>query len=342
MKLSQLLFASLAVACLVGVAFVRQNAESTSDQMVTAAQNFLDTLNGDQKKEAQFKFNDAERTNWHFIPMQEGDKPTRKGLILQQMNDKQRKATLALLRTGTSSVGYDKATIIMSLEGILAELEKRGRFTRSPDWYFVSIFGKPSKNGKWGWRIEGHHLSLNFTLNNGKVISATPAFFGSNPAVVTKGPKKGLQVLEGCEVLAQKLFNSLDDKQKNVALQDKHFAEIEQGKPRPNVGKAKGLAAAKMNEDQKNTLAKLIRTYTERMPKAVGEQQWDRVEKAGIDRVHFAYTGMKGKKPYTYRVQGPTFVIEFLNVQGDSLGNPANHVHSIWRNLQGDFGFAKK
>jgi hypothetical protein len=178
MKLLRMGLALALVAGLVGVAYVGQATESAGIKMTTAAQKFLDTLTPEQKSTAAFAFDDKERTNWHFVPMEKGGKPTRKGLPLEAMNAEQKKAALELVRAGTSPDGYTAATTIMSLEAILRELEQGKGPTRNPEWYFFSVFGAPSKTGQWGWRVEGHHLSLNFTIDSGKVIGATPAFFG--------------------------------------------------------------------------------------------------------------------------------------------------------------------
>src|SRR5204862_1402912 len=134
-------------------------------------------------------------------------------------------AALALVKAGTSMSSYDKAVTIMSLEAILRDLEKAGAMVRNPDWYFFTVFGTPSKTGKWGWRVEGHHLSLNFTLDGSKVISATPAFFGANPATVKDGPRKGLRTLSEAEDLARQLIKALNEEQRKVAHQDKQFPE---------------------------------------------------------------------------------------------------------------------
>jgi len=341
MKLFRLLLAGTVLAGLVGVALVGRSAEQPAAKMASAAEKFLTTLTAEQKDKAVYAFDSKERTNWWFIPLQTEDKkPKRKGLPLEEMTAKQKDAARELLRAGTSASSYVKATTIMSLESILRDLEKGGSMVRNPNWYFFTIFGTPSKTGPWGWRVEGHHLSLNFTLDKGKLVSATPNFFGANPATLPEGPRKGSKTLPEAEVLAKDLFNALDDDQKKVALQDKQFPEIEQGKAKPNVGPAKGLPASKMNKKQKAILLKLVASYADRMPDELAQFEMDRVEKAGTDKIHFAFARETEKrgKPYTYRVQGPTFVIEFLNVQPDSAGNPANHIHSAWRNLQGDFG----
>jgi len=341
MKGFRLLLAVVVLAGLMGVALIGQSAEQPATKMAAAAEKFLGTLNDRQKEKTVYDFDSKERTNWFFVPLQTRDrKPTRKGLPLEEMTAEQKAAALELLRAGTTAKSYTTATTIMSLESILRDLEKGGAMVRNPGWYFFTVFGTPSKTGKWGWRVEGHHLSLNFTLDKGKIVSATPSFFGANPATIKQGPRKGYQTLPEAEQLAKDLFDALDEDQKKVALQDKQFPEIEQGKAKPNVGEPKGLPASKLNDKQKAVLLKLVRSYADRMPEEVARLEMDRVEKAGTDKIHFAFAQEADKpgKPHTYRVQGPSFVIEFLNVQGDSGGNPANHIHSAWRNLQGDFG----
>ncbi len=344
MNLTRLLLSLAALAGLLGAALVGQNTEAPATKMVAAAEKFLGALSAEQKTKAAFAFDDAERINWNFVPLQTGERlPLRKGLPLEEMTTKQRGAARELLRAGTSAAAFVQATAIMSLEAILHDLEKGGRMVRDPDWYFFTVFGEPSNTGRWGWRVEGHHLSLNFTLDKGKVVGATPSFFGANPATIKHGPRRGYQILPEEDNLARALFASLDADQKKAALQEKQFAEIEQKKAAPNVGEPKGLPAAKMTARQKETLMRLVRAYAGRMPEEVARLELDKVEKAGFDKIHFAFAHEPDKpgKPFTYRIQGPTFVIEFLNVQGDSARNPANHIHSAWRNLPGDFGIER-
>jgi hypothetical protein len=133
--------------------------------MANACEKFLGSLDSAQRSKATFAFDDPERINWQFVPRQDNQKRSiRKGLPLADMTDEQKDAARELVKAGTGSEGYLAATTIMSLENILAELEKGGAMVRNPDWYFFTIFGTPSKTGKWGWRVEGHHLSLNFVV----------------------------------------------------------------------------------------------------------------------------------------------------------------------------------
>src|SRR5262245_2770117 len=212
---------AIGFVCIAGiatVALVAQEASKPADQMTEAADQFLASLPDELRKKAAFEFDDPQRTKWFFTPQQDKDRnPTRKGVRFEELNEEQKKKALALLKAGTSAKGYEQATTIMSLESILHDVEKKGTMVRNPDWYFVSIFGKPSKTGKWGWRIEGHHLSVTFTLDRGQVDSPTPFMFGANPATVKVGPKMGLRAIPEVEDLARDLLKSRDADRATVA-----------------------------------------------------------------------------------------------------------------------------
>ncbi|MBO0698300.1 MAG: DUF3500 domain-containing protein [Zavarzinella sp.] len=325
---------------LAGIALLAREERPAADQMTEAADQFLASLSPELRQKAEFGFDDPHRTGWFFTPQQDRDKkPTRKGLRFEELNKEQREKALALLKTGTSAKGYEQATTIMSLEEILRDVEKKGTMVRNPNWYFVSVFGKPSKTGKWGWRIEGHHLSVNFTLDRGQVESPTPFLFGANPANVKTGPRAGLRTLPEVEDRAKELIESLDGEQKALALRDKPFPEIAENTPAAKIGAPVGIPGSKLSEKQRDILLKLIEAYTNRMPNAVGAAELKAAKDTGLDKVYFAYSGSpEPGKGYTYQVQGPTFVVQFLNMQADGSGNPANHIHSVWRRLPSDFG----
>jgi len=344
MKLVRFALAIAVLISVVGLAYVAQQIEAAGASQVAAAQDFLASLTPEQKQMATYKFDDPERFNWHFVPREEKGtkKSIRKGVPLESMNAEQQQKALALLRAGTSASGAQTAELIMSLESILrdAEKEKKGTPVRNPQWYFFTVFGTPSKSGNWGWRVEGHHLAVNVTLDGTQVVASSPWVFGANPAEFKSGPKKGYKVLGPEQDLATQLFTSLNDEQKKAALQTKKFGEPAQGEKSPiNVGGPVGVAMANMTPPQKDLLTKLIQHYIDRMPQDVGAAEFKMVQDAGIEKVHFAYYGkVENGKEREYRVQGPTFVVEFLNSQNDSLGNPNNHIHSGWRRIKGDFG----
>jgi hypothetical protein len=345
MKLSRMILALALVVCLASVAYVSQRPEPAALKMAAAAERFLASLTAEQKQKATYPFESDERTNWDYVPLQDKEKrATRKGLRLQDMMPEQRQLALAIVAAGTSPTGNKQATTIMGLESMLKELEaKKAAMVRDPEWYFFTIFGTPGRKGQWGWRVEGHHLSINYTLEGSEVVSATPTFFGANPATIKDGPRKGERALPEAEDLARSLFKSLSEEQKTVALQKKPFSEPKSHAVNSGVGPAVGIAAGKLSDSQRDSLMKLVRSYANRLPDDVAEAELRAIAAAGPNNIQFAYTGAtEDGKGYTYRVQGPTFVIEFLNVQADSAGNPANHIHSCWRRIEGDFGMSKK
>jgi hypothetical protein len=305
-------------------------ANSPAEDMVDAANNLLATFTPEQRTQATYEFKNDERLNWHFIP-----KP-RKGLPLKEMSPAQRPLAFALLNTAMSQRGFLKATTIMSLEQILREQEKGSGPVRDPEQYFVTIFGKPGPKETWGWRFEGHHLALNFTLVNGTQISVTPSFFGSNPAEVRTEARKGLRVLARDEDLARKLVQALDEEQKKIAIYTNTApSDIITGASRNfQPLKPDGLAMSKMTKPQSELLWGVLQEYVRRYRHELADKDLERIQKAGLDKIYFAWAGsVEVGKGHYYRIQGPTFLMEYDNTQ-----NNANHIHAVWRDLQNDFG----
>jgi hypothetical protein len=293
------------------------------------AKQFLASLTPEQRTKATFRFEDDERMNWHFIPKE------RKGLPFREMAPEQKHLAHALLSAGLSQRGYVKATTIMSLEVVLRELEKATEEYRNPEKYYFSVFGEPSEKGIWGYRVEGHHVSLNYTLVNGTVVSS-PSFFGANPAEVRQGPRAGLRVLASEEDLGRELLNSLTADQKKVAIVDKEaYKDILTAASRKAAlkGQPSGLEFSKMNPHQREMLNTLVEEYARSFPDAIAEARLQELKQAG-DKLYFAWAGVEQRGgPHYYRVQAPAFLIEYDNTQ-----NNANHIHSVWRDYNGDFG----
>jgi hypothetical protein len=322
---------TLAALGVVGLAlWASAFVDQTGSQMASAASRFLASLDDSAAGRASFEFDSEERLNWHFIPRE------RKGLPIKDMSGAQRALAFGLLHTGLGASGYLKATTIMSLEQVLKDMEKGSGPVRDPELYFFSIFGKPSDNGRWGWRVEGHHLSLNFTLDGGKIVSATPTFFGANPAEVRQGPRQGLRTLAEIEDRALRLVQALSDEQRKTAvLEDTAPKDIRAANtPQPPTESAAGIAYTELSDDQKAMLRALVESYALDMPVEVASAWMGEIKQAGPEGVKFAWFGPADRSQgHAYRVQGPTFLIEFNNTQ-----NGANHIHSVWRNMLGDFG----
>ena len=302
-------------------------------EMADAAKVWLQSLSKEQRSQATFELTDKERENWHFIPKPFEGEGMRGGLTLKDMEPQQRHLAFALLSSGMSHRGFLTSTQIMSLEHVLWEMEQDAK--RDTMMYYVSIFGKPGSDA-WGWRFEGHHLSINFTIADGKVTSATPNFFASNPGEILEGPRKGLRVLAAEEDVARELVQSLSDEQKAKAI-------VEEKAPRDILTSAEptveslgdaGLTWGDLTKEQRQGLRELIHVYVHRIRSEVAKDDLAAIKEAGMDKIVFAWAGgIEKGDPHYYRVQGPTFLLEYANTQ-----NNANHVHAVWRDFAGDFG----
>lgn len=329
--------AAAAVATSPAAALRRLAAESFTG----AATTWIDSLDAAQRARGLRPFTEAGRTDWHFVP-----KASRKGVQLRDMTPAQEQAALALLRSALSEAGYEKSLLIMSLEEILRRLEgDRAKNIRDPKRYFFTIFGTPADTGTWGLSIEGHHLSLNFTVRDGAVVDSTPQCMGANPAEVKTtfagSPEAGHRVLRDEEAVAFELVKSLDATQQAAAVTAEPPKEIRAaGEPQPSQEPATGIAWRQLTSDQQGMLRRLVEAYCGWMTAEVAAERIRLIETTpgGWDDVRFAWAGaLEPGIGHAYRVEGPTFLIDFVNVQPDAEGTPANHIHCVWRDKTGDF-----
>jgi hypothetical protein len=342
-KFSILNYFAALLFCCAHIAFAHTPAQEMSD----AANNFLASLTTEQKAKATYEFTNDERFDWHFVP-----KP-RKGLPLKDMTPAQHALAHALLSSGLSQRGFAKAATIMSLDQILFDIEGKGTRPNSPTrdagLYFFTIFGQPGAD-PWGWRVEGHHLALNFVVNKKEVLAVTPSFFGANPARVLDGPRKGLRVLGQEEDLARDFVHSLTPEELKIAI-------ITNVAPRDiitgNSRKAQrldplGLSSSALNTDQNAKLMKLTQEFVSRYRPEIADSVLKESRNASqassspdpsrithqASEIHFAWAG--GTEPgqgHYYRIQTARLLIEYDNTQND-----ANHIHTVCRDLSNDFG----
>lgn len=300
-------------------------------EMTTASLDLLSMLDEEQQSKAQRSFDSDERYNFNFIPMD------REGLMLSEMSPDQRIKTHDLLKTTLSSQGYLKVTGIMHLEDILYILEgENRRFDRDPEQYYLLFFGDPSGTEPWGWRFEGHHLSLTFTSVGEDQFSSTPAFMGTNPAEVRTGPYTGLRVLSGEEDLGRELVQSLSEEQlESAIIFDEAPREIITETDRDaTLEEITGLPVSEMTETQAELIWHIIKEHAHNLKPDLAEAQINQIREAGIDSLHFGWAGgLERGDPHYYRIHGPTVLFEYDNVQ-----NNANHIHVVWRDLLNDFG----
>jgi hypothetical protein len=339
------------------VGLARQRAAAS---MAAAATAFLSSLNDEQRQKATFPLVGEEWTRWHFVPTTQFP---RNGLPFSEMTEAQRQRAHDLMQASLSQTGYSTATTIIQLETPLKAMEadaaaararaagpadaqgggarRGGRGTpmvRDPALYYFSVFGNPGAKAGWGWRVEGHHLSLHFAVDNGKLqVASTPQFLGANPAQVPEGyAMAGTRALAAQEDLARTLVLSLDVKQRGVALvAPTPRNDVQSGTAiRVNPLEPAGLPATDMTSAQRQMLMRIIESYSSVMPADIAADRLARVKAAGLEKLTFAWAGSteKGQR-YHYQVQGPTFVIEHNSTQ-----NNGNHIHSVWRDFNGDFG----
>ena len=321
--LSLTLLATL-LATPLALAHEEHSPSSHADAMAAAADTFLDTLDDKQRKGATFDFKVDERENWHFIPLD------RKGIILSDLKPAQQSLAYGLLGSALSSKGLLTATAIMSLEQFLA-VQENDPVKRNPQKYYVAIFGTPKPGGTWGWRFEGHHLAINVTVAKGKALALTPAFFGTNPAEITEGPRKGLRPLGNIEDKGRVLAKSLHAAGLKVIFSEKPPRDIITGQQRAVTHlKLQGVMTPDMDEAQHALVRSLVAAYLENHPADAVRD----MKASDLEQIHFAWAGSLEKgEPHYFRVQGETFLMEYANTQ-----NGANHAHAVWRDFSNDFG----
>ncbi len=335
------LFCSLV---LTAEAVAQDSTAKVGRAMTEAATHFVEKLTPMQRALAIRTFDDPSRLAWHNIP-----KPERKGLQFRDMSPETQASCLQLLKVALSEKGFAKARRIMALESNLREGEKNlsGGAIRDPQRYFLTIFGQPAMAGQWGWSFEGHHLSMNFVVREGEVASETPSFWGANPATVRLfvegGPEQGTRTLAEEEQLGFDLVQSLDNDQLQHALINPKAPEEYRGagEPQPPNTPAAGIHADKLTTTQQANLRGLVETYCRHWADPIAAARLAEIDAAGWENLAFAWAGsIQAGVGHYYCVQGPSFVLELINVQSDPAGNVANHVHSVWRNLHGDFDVA--
>jgi hypothetical protein len=327
----QLLHGALATAALATARPANaQVGDAAGAAMARAATAFLAALEPAQRRAAVFAFAQEERKNWHYVPR------SRSGLTFKEMSAAGRAAAHELVKGSLSGVGYTKAVNVMRLEDVLRQLETFGGLLRDPEKYYVSVFGAPDAGAPWGWRLEGHHLSLNFTVAPGRAVSVTPAFFGANPAEVPSGPQLGLRTLADEQDLALALARGVEPGLRSrLVIAADSPGDIVSGPGRADSLKTPaGVALGELGAEQRAMALRLVETYARNMRRDVADEELRRMRDAGVEHVRFAWAGpVDPKQPHYYRLHGPTLLIEYDNSQ-----NRANHIHSVWHDPRNDFG----
>ncbi|TWU00063.1 hypothetical protein Pla108_10070 [Botrimarina colliarenosi] len=313
-----------------------------TEEMRAAAAAWLTTLDDDLRTQGTFAFDGPERTNWQFVPME------RVGVAFKEMNLPQRRAARALMRSALSDRGYLKVTTIMSLENVLRTMEADRpdvASRRDQEKYWFAVFGDPTAtDGRpWGWRVEGHHVSLNFASTGPETddpLASTPLFLGANPAEVRVGPRVGLRALGAEDDLGRAVMASLDAEQRAAATLAPEAPGDVAGVPGapPKIEGPAGLSVREMNATQQAAVRRLVESFANLLRPEAADDLLSEIDSAGFDQLHFAWAGSVATltdpattKRHYFRVHGPTFILE-LDFQ------EPNHVHSVWHSTTDDFG----
>lgn len=295
------------------------------------AVKFLNSLNQEQRSRAQLPFDDLSKSKWHFIP---SSMWPRKGIELTELNDNQKNLVHLLLQSSLSASGYKKTTKIMNLENVLLEISGDS-IMRNQDKYSLAFYGNPEKDSLWSWSFEGHHISLNFTILNGKT-SIAPRFLGASPATILSGSRKGERILDNEENLGFKLINSLSYNQKKIAIFQENGLSgiVTKNSIKVNPLTPVGIKYEELNNSQQLIFLELLEEYIFTAPEEEAKKRIEKLKNEEMNEVRFGWAGtMQQGEGHYYRIQGKSFLIEFDNSQ-----NNANHIHTVWRDFNGDFG----
>ncbi|MBL6615884.1 MAG: DUF3500 domain-containing protein [Reyranella sp.] len=302
-----------------------QSADA-AQRIADQASRFLASLDDGQRRKVSIAFDAPNRLDWHYIPR------SRAGLTLGEMTPVQAEAARSLFATVLNEQGLSLLDGVRLVEGVLRE--QQGSF-RDPDRYYVSIFGTPGRF-PWGWRFEGHHLSLNVALPAAANIAVTPFFVGAHPATVREGPHKGFRLLGASEDLAREIMTGLSESQQRIALiANRSFGDIVASPQREqDLGQPRGLQLGAMDGAARQRVEALMDRFLGTLAPDLVTAQKRRVMEQGVDQFRFAWAGsLQRGEGYYFRVHGPVTLIEYDNTQ-----NSANHIHSVWRDLAADFG----
>lgn len=291
-----------------------------SSNMAASALEFLNGLNEESRSQASYVFGSEERFRWHWT------RPSnfpRNGLPLRAMTEEQKLNALDLLKSGLSNNGFEKALNIMSLQRDLGS---------DPEDYYVTIFGTPDSSEPWGWRWEGHHLSLHYTVV-GDQVATMPFFLGAWPTLTDAGKR----AMPREEDVGLELVNSLTgDALSSAIFQEATLrSHVTQNNAAVSPLDPIGLLVGDMNDAQQRLVDEIVQTYTQIQPSVVAQPNIDRITTAGLENARFAWAGsLEYQNPQYYRLQGPTFLLEF-----DNSRNSGTHIHSVWRDFERDFGY---
>ena len=305
------------------------------EQIRKTALELLEALTPHQRAKATAPFDTPDHREWTYLP---GERP---GITLGELTPSQEAHVHRLLELACSRRGVGDALGTMAAEIILRELPDIGatggwQGTVVGERYFLRILGDPSGTDPWAWRLNGHHLALHVTLV-GDQVSFVPNFIGSNPAEVRQGPYAGRRFLAAEQDLGFQLLHALDPGQREVAVVSADAPDDILTRHDPVADGSllhRGIAYGDLQDSQRDLFTRLLDQYVGRAAQPIAERAWARLRDQGLDQLTFAWAGaLQPGAGHYYSIAGPTFLAEYDNTQSG-----ANHIHSVWRDLDNDWG----
>lgn len=334
-------------------------AEMDPTRVTFAAMVFYDALTADQRERVLVPFDDDNRRHWNFLP-----ESGRRGLPFNAMTHQQSLLAHQLIAQSMSVPAYARVLQTMSLEHLLRELNKDvfghvARDFRDPGNYVLALFGQPNPDSVWGWRLVGHHISVNVVVVNQDHLAVTPFMIGSEP-----GRYGSYRPLGEEEDLGFALLDALSDAQRDVAVIHHRPPADFVTRTVPRIGEVeipdhhgvgrrdamiddddrqalrylkahpRGVRVRDISESARKRFDQLLECYVRRAREELAGVEMDRIRSNGYEDLHFAWAGGQVvSEPHYYRIQGPVTLIEFDNAEDN-----ANHVHTVWRDPVNDFG----
>lgn len=312
---------ALVLGGLLGAFVPAHGQDSPANARATAARAFLATLEPSELEAANRDFAHPSRHGWSFFPAR------REALRLGDLDQEERAALEGFLLTALSKEGITKLQEVLLVEPVS---DRGGGVVTGPEEYHITFFGSPSETEPWAWRFEGHHVALNQTLAEGRVIAATPSFLGSSPLRSDDGVEPLLREVTA----ARRVVEMLDADARARVTVKQVPGEIVSGMAIAwQLPDAEGSSLAQLPESARKALRELASEHVSIHAEDVSDsflERWDRIDPT---KIHFAWFGaVPGNGGHGYRLQGPEWVMEYVNVQAR-----ANHVHTVWRTLDGEF-----
>ena len=302
------------------------------DPMSQAAVQFKNSLTKEQRKELCLPFLGDERANWSVLPYGEA------GVRFSALHKEPREALMVLLSTALSKEGLRTVSMVRELDRILVTREAAaGQSSKfhGPERYFVTLYGDPTGLDPWGWRFEGHHLSLNVTHKNGAWTSIAPFYVGSQPAHVQEGEYKGLRLVGPEDDLARDLYKSLSAKQQaRATLSGPQPGNVVMLPKRKAIDDRGGIPWAELHEDQRKNLTDIVDLWIGRRSEDLATVREKHLLETQLEKLSFGWSGSpEPDAGHYWRIFGAGLTVEHSAPAADP-----NHVHTLWRDEHDHLG----